>query len=291
MFFHRRKNAQITLNPTSIVVVDILGDHLDELLFAGKTPAIISLSFQNAPEALHRAIVNAVGHAGHTLCHTGLQQLVVKGPAGILEPSVTVEQRMGIRVRSNGLVKGFVNERIIISLTEYIGHDPPVIKVQDSAQVDFMYNGPLVPFELGHIGQPFFVGFLCIKLAVQKVLSNILGILGAPGTAVIAVLHGRTDIPGPANPQHSFIIDMETIIMAKIVVESPVTLVWAFHMDFFDDICQMLIFLGSAAQLSRIPFVVSRTGYMEQFTGRFNGESLFFMTFLNCLVKLPLSYF
>ena len=91
MFFHRRKNAKITLNPTSVIVMDILGDHLDELLFTGKTPAIISLSFQNAPEALHRAIVNAVGHAGHALCHTGLQQLVVKGPAGILEPSVTVE--------------------------------------------------------------------------------------------------------------------------------------------------------------------------------------------------------
>ena len=78
--------------------------------------------------------------------------------------------------------------------------------------------------------------------------------------------------------------------MAKIVVEPPVALVRAFLVDFFDFVSQTLIFLSSTAQLSRIPFVVGRTGYMKQFTGSFNREPLFLMTFLNRLVNLALSY-
>lgn len=40
----------------------------------------------------------AVGHPGHALGHPSLLQLVVKGAVGVLESSVTVEQRMGVWV-------------------------------------------------------------------------------------------------------------------------------------------------------------------------------------------------
>lgn len=216
---------------------------------------------------------------------------MVKGSVGILEPSVTVKQWMGIRVGLNSLVKGLVNEWIVITLTEYIGHDTPVIQVQNGAQVELVYRDSFVPFELCYIGQPLLVGLVCMELAVQKILSNILGILGSSGTAVAVVLHRRTYIPGLANPQYSLVVYTDSIVMTKIVVESPVALVRAFLVDFFDFVSQALIFLSSAAQLSRIPFVVSRTGCMEQFTGCFNREPLFLMTFLNRLVKLALSYF
>ena len=86
-------------------------------MLAGKTPAVIAFPLQNAPESFHRPIVNAVGHTGHTLRHSGLYEFVVEGSACVLEPSVTVKQRVGVWIRLNSFVKGFVNEWIIIVLT------------------------------------------------------------------------------------------------------------------------------------------------------------------------------
>ena len=49
---------------------------------------------------------------------------------------------------------------------------------------------------------------------------------------------------------------MDTIVVTKIIVEPSIALIRAFLMDLFDFVGQTLIFLSSAAQLSRIPFVV-----------------------------------
>ena len=38
----------------------------------GELSAVIAFPLQNAPEALHRAVINAVRHAGHTLRHSRL---------------------------------------------------------------------------------------------------------------------------------------------------------------------------------------------------------------------------
>ena len=114
-----------------------------------------------------------------------------------------------------------------------------------------MYGDPLVPFELSHIGQPFLVGLLCVKLTVQKILCNELGILGVSGTAVVAILHRRTNVSGPADPQHPFVIDMNAIVVTKIAVKLSVALVRAFLMDFFNFVSQTLNFpwlCGSAFQ-------------------------------------------
>ena len=94
MLLHRCQwcqDAQIALHPLCVVVKDVILDHLSQLMLAGKTPAVISFSLQNAPEALHRAVINAMCYAGHTLCHPGLNKLVVKCPVGILKASVAVE--------------------------------------------------------------------------------------------------------------------------------------------------------------------------------------------------------
>ena len=47
--------------------MDIGLNHPDKLTFAGKPPAVIAFPLQNAPEALHRAVINAMRHAGHIL--------------------------------------------------------------------------------------------------------------------------------------------------------------------------------------------------------------------------------
>ena len=62
-------------------------------------------------------------------------------------------------------------------------------------------------------------------------------------------------------------------------------------MDFLNLVGQLFILYSPVAQLSRSPFVVSRTGYMKQFAGCLNRKSLFFMALLNGHINMSLSYF
>ena len=110
------------------------------------------------------------------LFHSCLYEFLVEYPACVLVASVTVEQRMCVRVGLNGPVKGFEYKRIVVALTDRIGHDASVTEVQDCAQIEFMDIYPLIPSELRHICKPLLIGFVSIKLAVQQVFSNVLGI-------------------------------------------------------------------------------------------------------------------
>ena len=129
VLFHRRQDAQITLDTSRVVIANILLDHLNKLVLADEPSAVIAFPFQDAPEALHRAVINAMRHAGHTLRHSGLHELVVESTVGVLEPSVAVEQRMRVRIGLHSLVKSLENQQIIVAFTQHIGHDAPVAKV------------------------------------------------------------------------------------------------------------------------------------------------------------------
>lgn len=96
--FQWRNNTQIALHSLGVVIVNVVPNHSNKLLLGGKSLAIIFLVLQDAPESLHRAIVNAVGYTRHTLRHTGFFQHMVKGSVCILETAVTVERRMCVWV-------------------------------------------------------------------------------------------------------------------------------------------------------------------------------------------------
>ena len=117
MLFHRCQYTQIGLHPPGVVIADEARNHLYELPLAGEASAVIALPFQNAPESLHRAVVNAVSHTGHALRHSGLYKFVMEYSACVLEASVVVEQRMGIRVGLNSFVKSLEYKGIVIALT------------------------------------------------------------------------------------------------------------------------------------------------------------------------------
>ena len=87
---------------------------------------------------------------------------------------------MCVRVGLNSPVKGFEYERIIVALTQRIGHDAPVTEIQNSAQVELMNLHTLRPFELCHISKPLLIGIVSVKLAAQQVFGKILRILGPP---------------------------------------------------------------------------------------------------------------
>lgn len=119
---------------------------------------------------------------------------------------------MGVRIGPHRLVKGFEYERIIIAFSNHIGHNAPIIEVQNGSEIDFVYVNTLIPFGLGHIGQPLFIRLFRIELAVQQVFRQVLRILGPSDTAMAAVLYGRANISGSANMQHSLIVDVEAVI-------------------------------------------------------------------------------
>ena len=72
MFLQRREDTKISLHPAGVVIADEALNHLGQLMLAGKAPALVAFPLQNAPEALHGAVVDAFANTGHTLGHPGL---------------------------------------------------------------------------------------------------------------------------------------------------------------------------------------------------------------------------
>ena len=104
------RTGEATLETPGVVVEDVILNHFYKLFSAGKAPAIVALSLENTPKALHRAVVNALANAGHTLGHPGCDQLVMEHLGCILEAPVAVEQRVCVRIVRHRLVKGLVDQ-------------------------------------------------------------------------------------------------------------------------------------------------------------------------------------
>ena len=93
------------------------------------------------------------------MCHPCLHEFVVECSVCILKASVTVEQGVSTWICLYSLIKGFEYKRVIVAFTNDIGHNTPIIEIQNGTEIDFMYFNTFIPFELGYIGQPFSFGF------------------------------------------------------------------------------------------------------------------------------------
>ena len=62
-----RENAQIALHTPIVVVADVICNHPNQVLLVGKASTVVSFALEDTPETLHRAVVNALGDARHTL--------------------------------------------------------------------------------------------------------------------------------------------------------------------------------------------------------------------------------
>ena len=122
--FHRCMDAQAALEAAEIVVGNILPDHPAQLLPAGEFPTIVPLPLEDAPEALHRPVVNTFAHPGHTLCHLGCGQLIVEHLGRILKAPVAVEQWVRIRIGSQNLIQCLVDQGAVVGVPEGKGNDP-----------------------------------------------------------------------------------------------------------------------------------------------------------------------
>ena len=89
-----------------IVEIYVMLNSRDQFLLISEFPQIVHLRFQDSPESFHRAIINTSSNSGHTLYHLGRLQLCSEYFTRILESSVTMEQRMCVRIILNGFIKG-----------------------------------------------------------------------------------------------------------------------------------------------------------------------------------------
>ena len=256
------ENAQIALHTPIVIVADVICNHPNQVLLAGKASTVVSFALEDTPETLHRAVVNALGDARHTLRHPGSFQFVMEGSACVLESTVRMEDGMGVWVFLQSLVKGLEYKWIVVSVPNYKGNNAPVIEVKNGAKINLVDFNTFIPLELRYIGQPLFVGCLGVEVPVQHILCNVLRVLCPSCAAMIAVLNGGFDIFLPADPQNSLIVDMNIVVVAKIIIDTAITLVWAIRMDLLNLFCDCFVLNGSGAFVAGEPPVIRSSGYL-----------------------------
>ena len=165
---------------------------------------------------------------------------------------------MRVRIGLHSLVKGLENQRIVIAFAEHVEHNAPVAKVEDGAQIEFLYLHALKPLEFSHIGEPLLIGLCGIKLPVQKVFGKILRVLRSPRAAMVVVLDRGTDISGPADAEHSLVIDVDTVVMPQFVIDAPVALVRALRVNLLDLFRKRRVLYSTGTQFAGCPLIVCR---------------------------------
>jgi hypothetical protein len=129
-----------------------------------------------------------------------------------------------------------------------------------------------------------------VELTVKQIFCEILRIFRRPRAAAAIVLNCGLNISCAADTQYSLIIDMNVMVVSQIIIDTSVSFVWTFYIDFLHLFSDAFVLSSSAAYFARNPPVVSRTSHMEQFAGSFNGVSCFRMTFFYCRVDTTLPY-
>ena len=69
---------------------------------------------------------------------------------------------------------------------------------------------------------------------------------------MVVVLDRGTDISDPADAEHPLVIDVDTVVMAQVVIESPVALIRAFLMELFELFSKPLILCGPLAHYTQV---------------------------------------
>ena len=190
MLFHRCQSAKVTLETFRVVVMDITANHFHQFSTIRETLSIITLSLQDAPKSFHRAIVNAAANTRHTLYHASIDQPLVEVSVGILKSTVTVEDRMRIRISLDCLCKSVEHKFVVVCIPNRKGNKTSVISVKDIAQRNFLHSVSFVILEFRHICQPLFVWLFCMKFPVQNVFRVMLWCPRMSGAAYRMKLNG-----------------------------------------------------------------------------------------------------
>ena len=150
-----------------------------------------------------------------------------------------MKQWMSARFQLHSSIKGVQDQRIVIVIPNYVGYDPAVIKIQNSTQIYFVNFDPDVILELCHIGEPFFVWCVSMKIPVKIVPCDVCRIIAAFSTVLRFPFDCRLDVFLSADPQDPFIIDTNFVVPVQLIPYSAVSHIRMLFMDgsyFFRDL-------------------------------------------------------
>ncbi|SFK88489.1 hypothetical protein SAMN04488076_107119, partial [Trichococcus palustris] len=191
---------QLSLNASIIVVFHIIVNHINQRRTTRKFTTVIFFTLNERPKPFHRAIINTTSDTGHALYHTRLSQTRTELLACILKSAITVKQRMSIRFILYGRIKSLEDYRHIVSITNYVGDNSTVIKIQNGTQIYFLNFRSFVILEFGHIGQPFFIWCICTKVPVEVIFGDMIRILCTFGDAICTMLDSGLDLLATTDP-------------------------------------------------------------------------------------------
>jgi hypothetical protein len=117
-----------------------------------------------------------------------IQKFLMEHIACILESPVAVEDCTRIRIHGYRLFEGFIDQRIVVAVSNHICDDPSVIQIQDRAEIYFSFLRSDIVFELGHVCQPFLVWRICMEVPVEDVFCDVLRVFVADRAAFTPVL-------------------------------------------------------------------------------------------------------
>ena len=245
MLFHGSEYTKVPLEPLSVVVLNKILNHSDQTGSVSESFPVIPFSFQDAPESFHRSVINAFGDSGHTLGHASFGQHMVECSVRILETSVTVTQRVSIRICSHCCPECVKHQRIVIGIPNHIADNSPVIQVQDGAEIYLLYLDTNVVLEFSNIGQPFLVRLVCLELAVQQIVRQIIRILTLPGAAMVVVFNRGFNPAAPADPKHPFVIYVGIMVPIQFIFEPAVSHLRMLLMNILNQISNAFVFSSS----------------------------------------------
>ena len=256
MLLDRGNHPESALKPFGVVVRDVFHDHIDQSFPVCKAFSVISLPLQDAPESLHRSIVDASASTGHALRHPCLFKFGVELTVRVLVPPVTMEERMGAWIGRYGLIQSLEYQRIVVVVTDHCRNDTAVIEIQDCTEIDLVNHRTFIPFELCDVSQPLLIGLVCMEFTVQQILGNMLRICSLSCAAMIGILDRGSDIQFPADSQYTLVIHGCAIVYFQVVPDASVALIRALCVDFLYHLSDMLVFILPGRDHSTAPFVV-----------------------------------
>ena len=137
-----------------------------------------------------------------------------------------------------------------------IGHNPSVVQIQNSAEIEFVDLRTNVVFELRYICLPLFVRHIGVKMAVQVIPCNVLRIGRLSGAAVVPIFNRGFDVQTAADAQDPLLVHLYLMIVCQVILDPPVALIWALIMDLFHKFRNLLVLQLAAAFPSTQPPVI-----------------------------------
>ena len=127
MKFHWCHTVKSLLETSMIVEIDIVFYCMNQFISICKSAEVVHFRFQHSPKTFHWTIVNTSSDSGHALTHFSSLEFFIESLACVLISSVTMEQRMCIRIEGNCFVEVIKHKLIIVAVANRIRYDSFII--------------------------------------------------------------------------------------------------------------------------------------------------------------------